>query len=156
MTRLISILALLLFGGPASAGEIPAAQDLAATAKEAGSQDRPVLVFFYQDECPYCEEVRENHLGPIMKNDSYTSRIALREVNTRERSRLRDFRGEETSHRSFSEREDTPLTPTVAFYGPDGRQLTDPLVGLKGGSEYYGHYLDEAIDEAEEALAEER
>ncbi|SCX77384.1 thioredoxin family protein [Thiohalorhabdus denitrificans] len=156
MTRLIPLLGLLLLGGPAYAGEIPAARDLAATAQEAGSQDRPVLVFFYQDECPYCEAVRENYLGPIMKNDSYTSRIALREVNTRDHSRLKDFHGEETSHRGFAEREDAPLTPTVAFYGPEGRQLTDPLVGLKGGTEYYGHYLDEAIDEAERALAEER
>ncbi len=40
----------------------------------------------------------------------------------------------------------------MAFYGPGGQRLSRPLVGLKGGRDYYGFYLDEGIEEAESNL----
>ncbi|MFA9460501.1 thioredoxin family protein [Thiohalorhabdus methylotrophus] len=154
MSRLIPLLFLLLFSTTAAAGDIPPASDLAATADEAHTDGKTVVIFFYQEECQYCETVREQFLRPILNNDDYIRRITLRQVNTRSEASLRDFRGEATTHSRFAARRDKKLTPTIAIYGPDGSRLVEPLVGLKGGTAYYGHNLDEAIEQAEQKLAQ--
>jgi hypothetical protein len=41
--------------------------------------------------------------------------------------------------------------PVVAFYGPDGRQLADPIVGARL-PDFYQSYLEEAVEEAAKAL----
>ncbi|HKL76897.1 MAG TPA: thioredoxin family protein [Gammaproteobacteria bacterium] len=155
MQRLILFAFLAIFALPASAAkELTTVDSLAAAGEKARAEGKPVVVFFFQKQCHYCETVRHQFLLPISGNASYQERIILRQLNTRAHATMRDFDGEKLSQARFASREDKRFTPTVAFYGPDGEQLAEPLIGLKGGRDYYGHYLDKGIAEAEAALEE--
>ncbi|HKJ86954.1 MAG TPA: thioredoxin fold domain-containing protein [Gammaproteobacteria bacterium] len=156
MKRIICLFFLLLVGGPAAAAGIPSATNLAATGSKARSQGKAVLVFYYQEQCHFCDTARKGFLRPMLHSDSYTSRIIMRQVNIEADTPLTDFKGHETTHSQFAARLGTRVTPIVALYGPDGHRLGKPLVGLKGGTAYYGHYLDGAIDEAVQTLSAQR
>jgi hypothetical protein len=41
--------------------------------------------------------------------------------------------------------------PVVAFYGPDGRKLADPIIGARL-PDFYSSYLDDAIEQSSKAL----
>ncbi|MPN42759.1 hypothetical protein SDC9_190316 [bioreactor metagenome] len=49
--------------------------------------------------------------------------------------------------------EKVKLVPVVAFYGPDGRQLAEPIVGARL-PDFYQSYLDDGIDNARKKLAQ--
>lgn len=148
---LLTLFVILGLAGTARA-ELPMAQDLAALGEKARMEGKPIVVFFYQEQCHYCETVRHQFLLPISRNEKYQRRIILRQVNTRAQGILTDFQGNDLSQLRFAKQEGKAFTPTVAFYGPDGERLSKPLVGLKGGRDYYGYYLDQKIQEAEAAL----
>jgi len=153
MKKLISLLILVATSGLAQA-ELPPATDLAALGQKAKSQGKPVVVFFYQEQCHYCETVRKQYLLPMTRDAAYRKRIILRKMDTRGDKVIKDFSGKKVRQQKFAHRERKTFTPTIAFYGPDGERLIRPLVGLKGGRDYYGHYLDKGIEEAEAALQE--
>jgi thioredoxin-related protein len=148
MLRPLLAVLILLLTPVASAQSIPAADNLAETAQAAQDSDRPILVFFYMDECQYCATVKKQYLKPMSQDPAYTDRVLLRKVDTRSTDRITDFSGQPISQQEFAKREDKTFTPTLAFYGPGGRELAKPLVGLKGGTDFYGYYLDKAIDDA--------
>lgn len=151
------LLSLFLFfaAAPATAEELNAAEDLAALGQRAASENKAILVFYYQPKCHYCEAVRKSFLRPILGNPSYSDRLFLRKVNIQSADNdVRDFDGQETTHAGLAQKTDVGLTPTVAFYGPEGSELADSLVGLKGGRDYYGHYLDKGIDTAARAVTD--
>jgi thioredoxin-related protein len=155
MKRLLFLLLLALSTLPAAAeNQLTQAKNLAAAAKDGRAQGKPVVVFFYQEQCHYCETVRHQFLRPISRNQDYQERIILRQLDTRAQTTIRDFQGEKVASAQFARREDKRFTPTIAFYGPNGEQLAEPIVGLKGGRDYYGHYLDKGIEKAEASLGE--
>jgi len=155
MIRLLFLIMLAAAGGvsPAQA-ELPPASNLAALGQQAKQQGKPVVLFFYQDQCHYCETVRKQYLEPMSRDTAYDDRILLRKIDTRGDKRITDFKGKEVRQQSFASRERKTFTPPIAFYGPKGERLIRPLVGLKGGRDYYGHYLEKGIEEAETALQE--
>lgn len=154
--RYLLSLFLLLAASPAAAESLKAAQDLMALGKRAASKEKAILVFYYQPKCHYCEAVRKRFLRPILANDDYTDRLILRKVNIQSADTdVRDFDGQETTHAGLAQDADVSLTPTVAFYSPDGRELAESLVGLKGGRDYYGYYLDKGINTAAQAITDD-
>lgn len=153
MKRLFFLILLAAIGGvPVAHAELPPAANLAALGQQAKQQGKPVVLFFYQEQCHYCETVRKQYLEPMSRDGAYDKRILLRKIDTRGDKRITDFKGKEVRQQGFAHRERKTFTPTVAFYGPKGERLIRPLVGLKGGRDYYGHYLEKGIEEAEAAL----
>ncbi|MEF8792485.1 thioredoxin family protein [Thiohalorhabdus sp.] len=157
MKRLLSLIALVALGafGPAQGGDnLPTAENLAALGQQVEREGKPMVVFFYQDECHYCDAVWKEYLKPINRDPAYNERIILRKIDTRGDGAIKNFGGEEVRQQGFAHRQEHTFTPTIAFYGPDGQRLTSSLIGFKGGRDYYGHYLEEGIEEAEAALRE--
>lgn len=155
MKRLGLMLLLMLAGQPAlGQGELATATDLAALGEKAKREGKPLVVFFYQEQCHYCETVRRLYLEPMQRDGSAAERIILRKIDTRGDVKITDFSGNQVRQQGFAHREKKTFTPTIAFYGPDGERLTQSLVGLKGGRDYYGHYLEQSISEAQAALKE--
>jgi thioredoxin-related protein len=157
MKRLIFLLFALLASGSGTAlAELPTATDLASLGQQAQRQGKPLLVFFYQEQCHYCETVRKQYLLPMSREPEAERRVILRKFDTRGEAVIRDFSGKRLPQQQFAHRERKTFTPTIALYGPNGERLTRPLVGLKGGRDYYGHYLDKTIEAAETALEDLR
>ena len=75
----------------------------------------------------------------------------IREISQDRETPLIDFNGQATTHAAFAAREKIKLVPVVAFYGPNGRKLAEPIVGARL-PDFYQSYLDDAIDQASRQL----
>jgi thiol-disulfide isomerase/thioredoxin len=112
----------------------------------------PILVEFALTGCPHCRVVEEEFLKPMIRSGAYEDKVLIRKLRIDRGHTVVDFDGREIAARDLAARYGAQLTPTVVVLGPDGALLSDPVVGLKT-VDFYGGYLDRAIDRAVEAMA---
>ena len=153
--RLLAVLALILAWPPlvtvAGSHPLPRADNLAADASRMRTARIPLLVLYSQADCRWCEVVRRDHLLPLLERPDSGARLLLRQVDIDSDRPLTDFAGSRSSHRAFARREGIKVTPTLAVYGPDGRRLAEPLVGVRI-PDYYGAYIERLIEQAHRNL----
>lgn len=126
---------------------VPMAHDLSSDARAALDKGGVVLVAFVGSDCGYCETVLNEFLIPMTLNPDYQGKLVMRRVVARAPDELKDFNGKASSHGQFAGRNGVRLVPTVMLFDDKGRLLAKPLVGLST-VDYYGYYLDQAIDTA--------
>lgn len=132
---------------PASgAGDVPMVDSLKATAKEAAALKIPILVVFTHPGCHFCERVKSDYLGPMIDDPSWKGKVIIRQIEAGSDWDLIDFNGKKTTQGEFAASEKVRMVPTVMVFGPDGKVLADPIVGLLTPDFYYG-YLQSAIEE---------
>lgn len=145
---------LILACAPAAAldpsGVLPA-RDLRAESAAAAKAGLPLLVIYSRDDCKFCKAVKRDYLEPMSRHPRYRDRLVIREIRQDSEQALTTFSGESTTHARFSGKEKIRLVPVVAFYGPDGRQLADAIVGTRL-PDFYQSYLDDGIDNASKRL----
>ena len=155
MRRLAGLLGgLILACGPAlalDASGVQPARDLRAEAAAAARAGAPLLVIFSRDDCKFCKVIKRDYLEPMSRQPRHRDRLVIREVRQDSDQALAGFAGEATTHARFARSEKVKLVPVVAFYGPDGKQLTDPIVGVRL-PDFYQSYLDEGVDTASRKL----
>lgn len=140
--------ALALLPLPAWAEEgVPYARNLQRDGQLAQKKNGVVLVMYTSDYCSYCERVLNEFLLPMSRNPDYQNKLVMRRVDNTGVTRVRDFDGSVEDHRQFASRQGVVMVPTVVLYDRNGKTLGKPLVGLTT-VDYYGFYLDQAIDEA--------
>lgn len=127
--------------------EVPYATDLAAVGAEAREKKVAVLLMFGTPSCPFCLRLLDEFLIPMTRNPEYGGKVIMRQVELNGSRALRDFSGRATTHGRFARQQGIRFAPTVALFAPDGAPLGEPLVGLST-PDYYGAFLDRAIDEA--------
>jgi thioredoxin-related protein len=133
---------------PALAEEgVPYARNLQKDAKLAAQKNGLVLVMFSGEYCGYCEQVLNEFLIPMSRNPDYQKKLVMRRVDNTGFTTVRDFGGAVRDHRKFTSEQGVGMVPTVVLFDKDGNRLGKPLVGLTT-VDYYGYYLDEAIDAA--------
>ena len=135
----------------ADAAGVPVARDFQADAAQARARRVPILVLVEAKDCVYCRRVLDEFLIPMSRNADYQAKVILRRVTTRSPLVLVDFSGRRVSQAAFVKAHGVKFTPTVLLLGPDGEELVEPLVGLST-PDYYGAFLDQAIDGAREKL----
>jgi thioredoxin-related protein len=126
---------------------VPYARNLQKDARLADLKNGVVLVMFSGEYCGYCERVLNEFLIPMSRNPDYQSKLVMRRVEKTGFTSVKDFDGSTEDHRRFSSEHGIRLVPTVMLFDTKGRRLGKPLVGLTT-VDYYGYYLDQAIDEA--------
>ena len=126
-------------------GQLPLADDLAATAMQARKRGVPILLAFTQTGCPYCTRARNDHLLPLQSNAAYGAKVIIREIDIHRTGALRGFAGEPITPAVFARRYRVTKVPTVIVVDYDGNPLADPVVGLLI-EDYYQLYLEQAID----------
>ncbi|MFZ5464652.1 MAG: hypothetical protein ACOZB1_14230 [Pseudomonadota bacterium] len=155
--RLLAVLALILAWPPpptaAAPREIPRADNLAADASRMRAARIPLLVLYSQADCHWCELVRRDHLLPLLSRPGSGARLLIRQIDIDSDKPLTDFGGSRITHRAFARREGAKVTPTLAVYGPDGRRLAEPLVGVRI-ADYYGTYIERLIEQAQQNLGQ--
>ncbi|WP_428828236.1 SoxW family protein [Azonexus sp. IMCC34842] len=148
---LLSGLALHSLTAGALDTSLPAAIDLRAESEQAGRQNGPLIILFSRRDCKYCETVRRDYLLPLTTSAGYRNRVVVRQINQDSDAVLINFRGETTTHARFANSEKIKLVPVVAFYGRNGKQLAEPIIGTRLPDFYQG-YLDDAIEKSASAL----
>ena len=135
----------------APVGDIPFARDIGQDARAAQAKGAPLLVMFTAENCPYCERVRQEFLLPMVRHSEYGEKVVVRQIEVRGREKLLDFAGQPTTHGQFAKRYKIKLTPTIQLFDAAGHELTEPLIGLTT-PDFYGVYLERAVDEAVEKI----
>jgi thioredoxin-related protein len=131
--------------------DVPYARDLQKDAEAARAVQGVVLLVFVGPNCSYCETALNEFLIPMSGNADYLSKVVMRRVESTGFRELKDFQGRKVSHRKFAGDHGAYLTPTVMVFDGDGRPLAKPVVGITT-VDYYGLYLDQAIDQGVEAV----
>jgi thioredoxin-related protein len=145
-----TLLALQALVAPAADNDLPLAVDLRAEAEQARQAGGPLIVVFNRPDCKYCETVKRDYLKPLAGNPRY-ARVLIRQINQDSDAPLTGFRGEKTTQARFSGAEKIKLVPVVAFYGPNGKQLVEPIVGARL-ADFYQTYLEDSIEKSTVAL----
>lgn len=147
ITHILTALALLLASNllAAAGPELLHARDLEQDAALAQRKQVPILVLFSSSYCGYCTVVREDFLKPMLKNTEYDNKVVIRVVSIDSDAALRDFDGRMIAPETLAQLHNVYVTPTVKLLGPHGETLAPDLVGLST-VDYYGYYLDSAID----------
>ncbi|MES2071032.1 MAG: thioredoxin fold domain-containing protein [Pseudomonadota bacterium] len=126
---------------------LPAAVNLQQEAIAAGKQGMPLVLIVSLPDCPYCEQVRRQHLVPMHKQG-----FVVRQVYINSESSVTGFDGKPVSQRQLATDYGVKAAPTVLFLDAQGRALAAPIVGALL-EDFYGAYLDEAIETAKQKLA---
>lgn len=148
---LAGLLALPALGSLAAGTDLPVAVDLRTDADRAARAGAPLVVVFSRHDCKYCETVKRDYLKPLATDRRFRDRVVIRQINQDSDAPLVDFRGEATTHARFAASEKIRLVPVVAFYGPQGRRLAEPIVGARL-PDFYPSYLEEAVEKSALAL----
>ena len=127
---------------------LPVPRSLRGAAQAAAQRGEPLVVMTSLAGCVYCEVVRNSHLGPMQKRGE----VVAVEIDVRDRqSVLQGFAGETSTPADMATAWKARFTPTVLFFGPDGRELAERLVGV-AVPDFYGEYLDARLAEARRRL----
>ncbi len=146
MRTLFFILACSL-AAQAAAQRISPASDLARAAREAQVARAPLLVFYTQPDCSYCERARRDYIEPMIADPAQRDRLRVVEIDITSGAPLVDFAGRRTTQAAFAASKRVRVVPTIAFFGADGAALAEPLVGLTL-PDFYLTYLERRIDQA--------
>lgn len=136
----------------AAAQHIAPALDLAREARAAQAAHVPLLLFYTQPGCTYCERARRDYLEPMIADPAERNRQRVVEVDITSGAPLTDFAGRKTTQAKFAGSNHVRVVPTIAFVGARGEPLADPLIGLTL-PDFYLAYLERRIEEAREELA---
>jgi hypothetical protein len=109
---------------------------------QALAQGQPLVVMVSLDNCPYCRQVRQSHLGPLWRGGQVVVQIDMQHKET-----LTDWDGQTRSHGDWVKNRRISVAPTVLFFGPDGREVADRLEGASL-PDFYGAYLDQRLAQA--------
>lgn len=148
---LAGILACVPIALSAAQPGLPRAVDLAGDGAAMRAVKMPMVVLYSQAGCSYCDEAR-TYIVPMANEPANAKRALFRQIDIDSDAALTDFAGQSTTHRRLAGQLGARVTPTVSVLDADGRTLAEPIVGMRL-ADFYGQYLDNAIDDARATLA---
>lgn len=139
-------------GVPAAAGEtagpgLVVTRDLAADGETARAAGVPILLAVTREDCRYCEKLKHYVLVPMLRSGEYRDKVLIRELVIEPSIPVRGFDGRQVDSLSIAEVLEATLSPTVLLLDPSGRPVEPPIRGVND-VEFYGYYLDQAIERA--------
>lgn len=129
---------------PVWAENLPLASDLQQDGITSERDRIPIMVFFMSTDCPYCEEVKDLYLDPMVSSGQYSGRLIVRMVDTEGSDYLRDFSGKRMFHEEFADDQGASFTPVLKFYDHQGIELVPEMLGYSS-PDFYLAYLESAI-----------
>ncbi|HCY17348.1 MAG: hypothetical protein A2Z93_13520 [Curvibacter sp. GWA2_64_110] len=131
----------------ATPATLPLAVSLQDELARALKKGQPLVVMVSLEGCPFCKVARENYLGPLQEQQG----LPVVQVDMRSQRLLKNFRGVSSSHDEMSRQWRIRVAPTVLFFGRDGVEVAERLVGGYL-PDFYGAYLDERLQQARAML----
>jgi len=124
--------------------EIKKASNLVADAEEANKKQLPILMFFSMKHCPFCIEVEEDYLKPMLRNSEYDDKIIIRKIRIDGTDSLVDFNGKERDVEELGDDYNVSMVPTLILVNAKGKKIAPPIIGI-ANAHYYSDELDKAI-----------
>lgn len=132
------------------AAAIPLIDDIRTDAATAKAQGSIVVIVTTQEYCTYCEFVKNDFLQPLLMSGELDGKAVVRELAL-DGLDVKDFSGKSADAGEFGGRYGAQFSPTVIFLGHDGGELHPPIIGVQS-RDFYGYYLERAIEKAYKAL----
>lgn len=83
-----------------------------------------VFVFFFMDDCPFCQKMERQVLNQKSVIDFYKKHFLNYKINTESTLDLVDFEGNDTTERIFAKRHNLiGATPVLAFFDLTGKRV---------------------------------
>ena len=127
---------------------LPTPASLRGAAQAAAARGEPLVVMTTLKGCVYCDLVRSSYLAP-MRREGLLVAVQI-DVQDRQ-SNLQGFAGDSTTPSDQARAWKARFTPTVMFFGPDGQELAERLVGV-AVPDFYGEYLEARLLESRSTL----
>lgn len=126
---------------------IPKAINLQKDSIFAQEKGIPVLLEFTMNGCPFCEEVENEVLRPMLISGDYDNKVIVRNVKIDEETEITDFNGQKITYEELASRYNVFVAPTLVLVQGNGTAMGIEMVGVTT-IDFYAAYLDQAIDEA--------
>lgn len=107
----------------------------------------PLLLIFTQGSCSFCELLIEEVIQPMLKNEKYRQRVLIREFMIDDIAKITGFDGQPVAPMTVFQDYGLYVTPSVLLVDGQGREIAARQIGINT-VDYYGYYLDEAINQA--------
>lgn len=131
-----------------AAQSLPTPISLRGAALAAAARGEPLVVMTTLKGCVYCELVRNSYLAPMQREGL----LVAVQIDVQDRqSTLQGFAGDTTTPADQARIWKARFTPTVLFFGPDGKELAERLVGI-AVPDFFGEYLNARLFEARSKL----
>jgi thioredoxin-related protein len=130
---------------------LPAATDLQRDGRQALQVHLPLLLEFSAADCPYCQQVEQEFLVPLLISGEYRDRVLIRRLLVNSAAAVTDFDGVRRGAVDIARRYRAHVLPTLVFLDGHGNELAGHMVGIST-PELYGGYLDACIDTALELV----
>lgn len=140
------VLAAALPAARAASATLPTAVSLADELAVALRHGEPLVVMVSLEGCPFCAVARNHYLAPLRAE----GRLAIVQVDMRTQRPLKDFQGQPLTHDQMVRRWGIKVAPTVLFFGREGVEVAERLVG-SSLPDFYGAYLDQRLQQARHA-----
>ena len=141
---LLGLNARAALAAPASLPVPLSLQDELATALKAG---QPLVLMVSLDGCPFCKIAREHYLAPLRAEQD----LHAVQINMQHKEMVKDVKGQSKTHEQLIAELRVNVAPTLIFYGRNGAEVAERLVGLTS-EDFYGAYLDQRIEAARRAV----
>jgi thioredoxin-related protein len=125
---------------PFTPATLPLASSLPEALALALKKGDPLVVMVSFEGCPFCKVARENYLGPLRVQQG----LPVVQVDMRSPQKVTPFKGAVLSHDELVRAWGVKVAPTVLFFGRDGVEIAERLVGGYI-PDFYGAYLDERL-----------
>ena len=114
--------------------------DIREDIAEAAKQKKRVLLYFYQDGCPYCKKLLDDNFGQraiAKKTQQYFDVIAINMWGSKE---VTDLNGKLTNEKDFAASLKVQYTPTLLFFNKQGK------VVMRVNGYYFPHKFNALLD----------
>jgi thioredoxin-related protein len=114
--------------------------DLREDVQEATQSKKRLLLYFYQDGCPYCAKLLQDNLGQKKLADKTRKHFDVIAINMWGDKEVTDLKGRLTTEKKFSEQMRVMYTPTLVFLTEKGQ------VALRVNGYYAPNKYETALD----------
>ena len=119
--------------------------DFSQLTKQAGEDQKLILLEFSASYCSYCVKLEEAILKPMLRSGDYDADVLIRKLQIDSYSQLRDIDGNLVSAADIARRWQVKVTPTIIFLNSQNQEVSERIVGVNS-LDYFGGFVDDAID----------
>ena len=119
--------------------------DFEKLSQQMKQEKRGLVLMLHAEHCPYCQQMDEEILSPMVLSGEYDKRVFIRKLQIDEARDVKDFLGNTVEPSDISDVYNAQLTPTLVFLDHEGKEMAEQMVGINT-VELFGAYLDIEID----------
>lgn len=97
--------------------------DLSKDVEDLASENKRLILFLHQDNCPYCHLFISKNLSDKKTKEKLNKYFGITDINMFGDKEITDFNEEEYSEKEFAKKYKVQFTPTIIFFDEQGKQL---------------------------------